>query len=316
MGTEKKSGLARLGVNIWKNRVVYTLLIPALVWYIIFSYTPMMGLQLAFKDFKANLGIWGSPWIGLENFVYVFRDALFWKSIGKTFSINLGRMLFEFPMPIILALLLNEFRSRKYKRILQTIFTFPHFFSWVIVTGILTNALNTKGIVNQLIITLGGKPVNFLGNPSSFVSMLYITNIWKWAGYGSIIYLASISGIDTEMYEAADLDGATRLQKLTYITLPSLMPTIVFMFILTAGGLMTLGFDQIFNLSNAAVKEVSETLDMYIYRITFQSAADFPFSTAVSLFRSIISMILLLAADRISRLLGGGGLIGRKGAEE
>ncbi|GHU07536.1 protein lplB [Spirochaetia bacterium] len=316
MSNQKKKGLAKLGTDIWKNRVVYTLLLPALAWYIIFAYAPLTGLQLAFKDFKANLGIWGSPWIGFENFEYVFRDALFWKSIGKTLSINIGRMLIEFPAPIILALLLNEFRSRRYKRVLQTVFTFPHFFSWIIVTGILTNALNTSGIVNQIITTLGGAPVNFLGNPGTFIPMLYITNIWKGAGYGSIIYLASISGIDTGMYEAADLDGATRWQELIYITIPSILPTIVFMFILTAGGLMTAGFDQIFNLSNAAVKDVSETLDIYIYRITFQSAADFPFSTAVSLFRSVVSMILLLGADRVSRLLGGGGLIGRKEVAE
>jgi putative aldouronate transport system permease protein len=315
MAEKPKARLAKLGVAIWKNRVVYTLLLPGLVWYVLFAYAPMAGLQLAFKDFKANLGIWGSPWTGFENFMYVFRDGLFWKSIGKTFTINIGRMLIEFPAPIILALLVNEFRSNRYKKVLQTIFTFPHFFSWVVVTGILTNTLGRTGIVNQLITTMGGSPISFLGNPNTFVPMLYITNIWKYAGYGSIIYLASISGIDTTMYEAADLDGASRWQKLVSITLPSIMPTIIVMFILTSGGLMTIGFDQIFNLSNAAVKEVSETLDIYIYRITFQSAADFPFSTAVSLFRSVISMILLLGADKISRLLGGSGLIGTRGAE-
>jgi putative aldouronate transport system permease protein len=311
---QKKKGFAFLISSIWKNRMIYTLLIPGLVWYVCFAYMPMGGLSLAFKEFKANLGILGSPWVGLSTFKSVFSDIFFWRSIARTLTINLGRMCLEFPAPVILALLINEFRSRRYRRVLQTIFTFPHFFSWVIVAGILTNALVSRGIVNQLFIAAKLEPVNFLGSPPIFIPMLYITAIWKSAGYGCIIYLASISGIDQEMYEAADLDGAGRFQKLLYITLPSIMNTIIVMFILTAGNLMNGGFDQIFNLNNAAVKSVSETLDIYIYRITFQSAADFSFSTAVSLFRSLVNMILLLGADRISRILGGGGLIGRREA--
>jgi putative aldouronate transport system permease protein len=310
----KKKGFAWLIGSIWKNRMIYTLLLPGLVWYVLFAYMPMGGLSLAFKEFRANLGILRSPWVGLSTFKSVFSDIFFWRSIVRTLTINLGRMCIEFPAPIILALLVNEFRSRRYKRVLQTIFTFPHFFSWVIVAGILINALSTRGIVNQLLVAANFQPISFLGNPSSFIPMLYVTSIWKGVGYGCIVYMASISGIDQEMYEAADLDGASRFQKLIYITLPSIKDLIVVMFILTAGNLMSGGFDQIFNLNNAAVKAVSETLDVYIYRITFQSAADFSFSTAVSLFRSLVNMILLLGADRISRILGGSGLIGRREA--
>jgi putative aldouronate transport system permease protein len=204
---------------------------------------PMGGLSLAFKEFKANLGIWRSPWVGLQNFEYVFRDALFWRAILKTLYINLGRIIIQFPAPVILALVINEFRMRRYKRVLQTLYTFPHFFSWVIVATIVTNVLSTKGIVNQIITVLGRDSVNFLGTSSIFIGVLYFSDVWKYSGYGSIVYLASISGIDQGMYEAADLDGANRWQKLIHITLPSILPTIVIMFILSCGGLMTMGFD-------------------------------------------------------------------------
>jgi putative aldouronate transport system permease protein len=259
------------------------------------------------------LGILGSPFVGLENYVYVFRDTAFWRAMWKTIYINFGRMIFQFPAPIILALLINEFRMNRYKRVLQIIYTFPHFFSWVIVAGIVVNILSHAGMVNQFIVSLGGKPISFLGSPAVFIPMLYFTDIWKYAGYGSIIYLAAISGIDLGLYEAAELDGATRVQKLLHITIPSIMPSIIVMFILTSGSIMTLGFDQLFNMYNAAVKDATEVLDMYIYRITFQSAADFSFSTAVSLFRSILNMLLLLGANEISKIMGGGGLLGIQG---
>jgi putative aldouronate transport system permease protein len=304
------SKIRRLGSEVWRFRVVYTLLLPGFLWYIIFAYLPMGGLSLAFKTFKANLGIWRSPWAGFENFSYLFRDAAFWRSLWKTVYINFGRMVFQFPAPIILALLINEFHSKKYKKVLQTIYTFPHFFSWVIVASMAVNILSLSGFVNQFIAFFGLEPVNFLGESRVFIPMLYFTDIWKYAGYGSIIYLAAISGIDTGLYEAADIDGASRWGKLIHITVPSIMPTIVIMFILTSGTLMTIGFDQIFNMSNAAVKDSVEVLDMYIYRITFQSAADFSFSTAVSLFRSVLNMLLLLGANKLSKMMGGGGLMG------
>ncbi|MDR0642802.1 MAG: ABC transporter permease subunit [Treponema sp.] len=296
--------------DVWKNRVIYTLLIPGLIWYIIFAYLPMGGLSLAFKTFKANLGIWRSPWAGFQNYEFVFRDAAFWRAVWKTIYINVGRLVFQFPAPIILALLFNEFKMRRYKRVLQTIFTFPHFFSWIIVASVITNVLSMDGMVNQAITVLGRPPISFLGSTKLFVPLLYATDIWKFAGYGSIIYLAAISGIDLEQYEAAEIDGASRFRQLIHITLPNIMPTVVVMFILTTGNLMTLGFDQIFNLSNAVTKDTAEVLDMYIYRITFQSAVDFSFSTAVSLFRSIINMALLLTANKLAKMAGGSGLIG------
>lgn len=300
----------RLFRRIWKNKTIYIVLLPALVWYLVFVYVPMGGLMLAFKDYKANLGILGSPWTGLKHFENLFRDVDFWQSVGRTLKINVIRLLITFPVPVIIALLFNELRMRKYKKVLQTVFTFPHFLSWIIIASVLRNVLAYDGIVNSIISLCGGDVVNFLGNKRMFQPMLYLTDIWKEAGWGSIIYLAAISGIDQEQYEAADIDGASRLQKMLRVTLPNIMPTIAVMFILAAGGIMGAGFDQIFNMTNAAVRESGEILDMYIYRITFQATPDFGFSMAVSLFRSVVNMVLLVIADRGSRLFGGNGLFG------
>jgi len=294
--------------RIIRSKETYLLLLPGVAWFVIFAYIPMYGLTLAFKTYKASLGIFGSPWVGFENFKYVFRDPAFLESVWRTLWINLGRIVFQFPVPIILALLLNELRFQRFKKTVQTIFTFPHFLSWIVVSSVLINFLDMQGMVNGIIRMFGGDPVNFLGNTSIFVPLLYITDNWKNAGWTMIIYLAAISSIDTEQYESAQLDGATRLQTMWYITLPSIMNTIVVMLILSVGNLMTAGFDQIFNISNAATAKAGEILDIYIYRITFQSAADFSFSTAVSLFRSIINFALLLLADRICKMLGSEGL--------
>ncbi len=298
--------------SLWKrillNWQVYVLLLPGLIWYTIFCYMPMGGLSLAFKTYKANLGIWMSPWIGLQNYEFVFRDPDFFRALGNTVVISFCRILFQFPVPIILALLINEIRSQRYKKVLQTIYTFPHFLSWVIVASIMLNLLGNNGTVNAMLSALGMEPINFLGDEKIFRPMLYITENWKGAGWSAIIYMAAISGIDTEQYEAADIDGAGRLMKMVYITLPCIKPIIVVMFILAVGGIMNAGFDQIFNLSNPAVRDVSDILDTYIYRITFQSSADFSFSTAISLFKSVINFIFLISCDRVSKLVGENGL--------
>ena len=303
-------GFQKIGINIRKHWQIYVLLIPALVWYLMFAYYPMAGLQLAFKTYKAKLGIWGSPWCGFQNYTAVFRDVAFWNSIKRTLFINFGRLIFTFPAPILLAIAFNELRVGRYKKVMQTVFTFPHFLSWVIVASVIQNLLSVDGLVNSAISALGGTPINILGSEKAFQPLLYLSDIWKGAGYSSIIYLSAISGIDQDQYEAAEIDGASRWQRIIHITLPSIMPTISVMFILTCGNLMTAGFDQIFNLSNAATKNVAEVLDMYISRVTFQGSVDFGFSTAVALFRSVINMIFLLVADRTSKALGGGGLFG------
>lgn len=289
---------------------IYLIILLPLVWYVLFAYMPMAGLQLAFKKYMPREGIWGSPLIGLANFKNAFVDPAFMRSVWRTLSVNLLRLVFVFPVPIILALLLNELGGKRYKSVLQTIMTFPNFLSWVIVSSILTTVLSADGLVNSLLRVIGVESINFLGSESLFQPMLYLTDIWKSSGWSMIVYLAAISGIDQDQYEAAELDGANHWQKLIRITIPNLMPTIIIMFILATGNLMSAGFDQIFNLSNAATKNVAEILDMYIYRITFQSAPNYGLSTAISLMRSLVNMILLLLADRGSKLMGGNGLFG------
>ncbi len=304
LSVKKKSVLS----EVWKFKENYLMILPGVVWYLIFAYIPIYGLTLAFKTYKAKLGIFGSPWIGFENYVYVFRDPAFLDSVFRTISINFGRILFQFPFPILLAIMLNEVRVGKYKKVIQTVYTFPHFLSWVVVASIMVNILDSKGMVNALIVMLGGSKVNFLGDTNIFKPLLYITENWKSAGWTMIIYLAAISGIDTEQYESARIDGATRLQTIWHITLPAIQSTIITLLILQVGNIMTQGFDQIFNISNAATAKAGEILDIYIYRITFQASADFSFSTAVSLFRSVINFIFLVSADRITRWLGSDGL--------
>ena len=315
--TESPKGVHSLRLNSRGRRTlatmrshwqIYLIILLPIVWYIVFAYMPLAGLQLAFKKYMPRLGVWGSPWNGLTNFKNVFVDPAFMRSIWRTLSINILRLVFVFPIPIVLALLLNEMRGKRYKGVLQTVMTFPNFLSWVIVSSILTNVLASDGLVNSLLRAIGMSNVNFLGSEDMFQPMLYITDVWKSSGWSMIVYLAAISGIDQEQYEAAEIDGANHWQRLMRITIPNLMPTIVIMFILATGGLMSAGFDQIFNLSNSATKNVAETLDMYIYRLTFQSAPNYGLSTAISLMRSLVNMALLLLADRGAKMMGGSGL--------
>ena len=291
-----KEKLLHTGKRIALEKERYILILPGLVWYAIFAYIPIFGLTLAFRKYMAKLGMFGSPWIGLKNFQNVFADPAFFASIVTTLRINAGRLIFVFPFPILFAIMINEVRLGKPKKILQSIYTFPNFLSWVIVASIMINILGQRGLVNSVM--------------GALFPVIYLTDIWKTAGWSAIIYMASISGIDVEQYEAAEIDGASRLQRIWYITLPGIKSTILVLFILAVGNLMSGGFDQIFNLSNSATIKVAETLDMYIYRITFRGSVDFGFSSAVALFRSVINMLLLIFADRVSKAVGGSGLLG------
>ena len=297
-----------LFMNILKSWQIYLILLPGILWYTVFAYVPMYGLTLAFRTYRADLGILGSPWVGLQNFQFVIRDPQFFRAVRNTFEISIQRLIFQFPVPIIIAIMLNEVGRSGYKRFLQTIFTFPHFLSWVIVASIMINLLGSNGYVNNVLNWMGFDSFNFLGNSAIFRPILYITANWRSAGWGAIIYLAAISGIDQEQYESATVDGASRFKKMIYITLPGIKPTIVVLFILAVGGIMNGGFDQIFNLGNPAVRDVSDILDTYIYRITFQAAADFGFSTAIALFRSVVNFTFLLACNWLAQRFSEHGL--------
>jgi len=303
---KKKRNIA---AELYANRYLYMLMFPAIVLYIIFNYIPMYGITLAFKEYNAALGIIGSKWIGLTNFESLFTDSYFWYVLWNTIRINFGRIIFEFPVPIVLAVLFNELRGRKRKKILQTVYTFPHFISWIILSGIIINFLDFSGPLNALLDAFGFERVAFLGKEKAFVPILYVTSIWKDAGWSSIIYLAAITGINAEFYEAADLDGASRVQKIWHITLPCIRGTILMLLTLYAGRILNDGFDQIFNLSNPVVQTAGDIIDTYIYRITFQSGGDFAFSTALGLFKSLVNITLLLFVDYISKKLEGVGVL-------
>lgn len=300
--------LKKMTVAIVKYRAIYFLLLPGLVWYLLFAIAPLSGLILAFKTYRANLGIFGSPFNNFINFQRMFGDVNFLNAVRQTLYINITRLIVSFPFAIVLALAFNEMRFKSVKKPMQVVFTLPHFLSWVIIASIFNNVLSYNGMLNKVLQSIGLNAVKIIGNEKAFLPLIYYTDIWRSAGWSAIIYLAAITGIDTEQYESAEIDGATRWQAIIHITIPSIMPTIIIMFILATGNIMTAGFNQVFNLSNPAVRKVAETLDMFIYRITFQAAPDFGFSMAITLFRSSVNMILLLIADRGARLMGGTGL--------
>lgn len=275
--------------------------------YIIFHYMPLYGILLAFKDFWTSKGIMGSPWVGFDNFRHIFESAKFWQVFVNTFSINLLRLIFCFPAPIILAIFLNEVRNDYFKRVIQTIIYLPHFISWVVIASILITILGTEGVVNQLIMMFGGESINFLTTNSLFRPIVILSSIWKDVGWGTIIYFAALSNISPDLYEAAEVDGAGRFRKIFNITLPSLFPTIATMLILNVGSIMTGGFDQIFNLYNPAVYESGDIIDTYIYRIGL-TQGEFSNATAIGLFLNIINCSMLLTVNKIITKIRGYGI--------
>ena len=238
------AGTLTTGQRIWQNKYLYLMFLPMLVLLLIFSYYPMYGVQLAFKDYNLALGITGSPWTknyGINNFIRIFKNPDFSRAFKNTIEISLSRLVFEFPVPIILALLINEIRSSKFKRVVQTIYTFPHFISWIIVYGLFFNIFNSTGIYNQILGVFGLPSQQILGDPATFRPMLYISDNWKEMGWSTIIYLASITGISPDLYEAARIDGASRRQLVFKITLPCILGTIAILFVMSVSGLLKIG---------------------------------------------------------------------------
>ena len=291
-----------------KNYVLTLMFIPVIAYYLIFKYAPMYGVVLAFKDYSIRKGILGSPWVGFTVFEELFATHTFVRAFRNTVIISLLRWVFGFPMPIILALMLNELKNLRFKKTMQTISYLPHFLSWIILTGLFTQLLSpTNGPINYIISLLGGKPIYFLADNAWFRSTMVITGIWKEIGWGSIVYLATIAGIDTELYEAAECDGATRWQKMFRITLPLMKPTIVILLIMNCGSILEAGFDQIFNFYNSAVYETGDIIDTYVYRRGIGDM-EYSISTAVGLFKNVIGFILVTGTNFIAKRLGEGGI--------
>ena len=282
---------------------LYLMLLPGLALILIFCYGPMYGLQIAFKDYNIGLGIWNSPWVGLEHFQkFLSTDAAI-RALTNTIIISALKLVFSFPMPILLAVVLNEIGNQTFKRVAQTISYLPHFISWIIVASLLNNLLSpSTGVINAFIQQLGGDPIYFLADKNWFRPILVISNIWKEIGWSSVVYLAALSGIDPSLYEAAIVDGATRVQRITRITLPSIMPIAVTMLILSMGSIMSAGFDQVFNLYSPQVYDVGDILDTYVYRRGLVDMS-YSFSTAVGLFKSVVGLILVVAVNVIAKRL-------------
>ncbi|MDR1970478.1 MAG: ABC transporter permease subunit [Treponema sp.] len=304
-----KVSAANLLKRMYAHKYVYLLVLPLAAFYIIFSYIPMYGISLAFKTFNYSLGITGSPWNNFQNFKEVLTEPLFFRAFRNTCLISLGRLVIEFPIPIVLALLLNEISKYRLKRIYQTIFTFPHFLSWVIMSGILINMLSDRGVVNQILEAMGKDKNRILMEPVNFVALVFGSNIWKEAGWSTILYLASIAGINPELYEAATVDGANRWQQVWVITWPTIQNTALILLILAVGNTMNGGFDQIFNMYNPTVFKYGDIIDTYVYRSAFRDSTGFGFTTTVGFMKSIVNFALLFGANKVVRLMGSEGLL-------
>lgn len=289
--------------RMWQARYLYLFILPTLVYFFVFSYIPYYGLSIAFKDYKIFLGISASPWVGLKYFIEFFRSPDFTRLLRNTLLISFMRIVFGFPVPIIFALLLNEVRHTLYKRTIQTVTYFPHFLSWVVYAGIMLVFIAPTGVINQVSKAIGGGTVPILTKGNLFLPMLIVTDIMKGFGFGAIIYLAALSAIDPQLYEAAVVDGANKWQQIRHVTLPGIRSTIVLMLILALGGVMNAGFDQIFQFYNASVQEVADIIDTFVYRIGLQSS-QFSLGTAVGLFKGVIGLILIYTSNSAVRRTG------------
>lgn len=307
--TDKKMKRRNLGKRVWQNRERYVLLLPVLILVLVFSYFPMYGITMAFKDFKIMQGIWGSDWVGLANFERLFRSPSFFQVMRNTIVISIYRLVFGFPAPILFAILVNEIVHTRFKKVVQTVAYLPHFMSWVVLGGVVRNLLSAdRGIINYLIQLFGGEPIMFLTDTDWFRSILILSGIWQGVGWASIIYLATIAGIDPQLYEAAVIDGANRYQMAVKITIPSLYPVITIQLILSIGGILNAGFDQIFNLYSPMVYEVADILDTYVYRIGIAEGSDYSFATAVGLFKNVVGFGLVIFTNFVTKRISDNGI--------
>lgn len=298
------------GFPAWLRRdwQLYLMLTVPMMYYILMKYVPMYGTLIAFKKYSAKLGVWGSEWIGFTNFQKILSDPYFYKLVRNTLLINCYNLLLAFPASIVFALLLNEIRHKKYRKVVQTVSYLPHFISTIVVCGLITNFLRTNGgVVNDLISLFGGTPISFMTQPEYFRGIYVVSEIWQHLGWDAIIYIAALTAIDPELYEAAQVEGANRLHQALYITLPGIAPTITIMLILRVGNLVNLGYEKILLLYSGATYETADVISTYVYRRGLLTA-DFSYGTAIELFQTIVSLILILITNRIGRRISDTGL--------
>lgn len=296
-----KNSLAARAKRDWqRNKALYIMVIPVLAFYILFHYKPMYGAIMAFMDYNPRLGFSGSEWVGFANFTRFFESPYFVKLLRNTLLLSVYGIIFGFPAPIILALLLNEIKSTKFKKAVQTITYLPHFISLVVVTGIIKEFCQSTGLINDIIVAFGGTRSALLQNPDLYRTIYIVSDIWQGIGWGSIIYLSALSGIDQQLYEAAEIDGAGRWKQMLNVTLPGIAPTIITMLIMRLGQVLGSSYEKTILLYNEATYETADVISSYIYRVGLLDR-DWGYSAAIGLFNSVINLVLLIAANKISK---------------
>ncbi len=300
---------ARIKRELSKNKGLYIMSIPVVLYYLIFMYGPMFGLVIAFKDFNIVKGILESPWVGLKHFQEFFANAYFWRLLKNTLLLSFYSILFGFPLPIIFAILMNELSGSRFKRTVQTVTYLPHFISLVVMCGMITDFLSSSGVISQLVAAISGTDAqNLLGDPKYFRTIYVVSGIWQSIGWESIVFLAALTGVDTQLYEAATIDGAGRFRKIISVTLPAIIPTIVVMFIMRVGSVMTIGYEKIILLYSEATWETADVISSFVFRRGLSSAGQYSYTTAVGMFQSVTNLIVLCVANWISKKFTDSGL--------
>ncbi len=296
-GRKRRGGLL---LNYRQNRMLYWMLLPSLVYVLIFNYLPMAGLAMAFQDYSLTRGIFGSKWVGLKNFRDFFGGIYFSRTLGNTLILSLLDLLICFPAPIILALMLNEVQTMRYKKVIQTVSYIPHFISMVVAAGLIKEFTNSTGVIANIVSAFGGTPKSYISLPQYFRSIFTVSQVWQTIGFNSIIFLAALSGIDQELYDAAKIDGANRMQQMWHVTLPGIASTIIIMLILRCGAIMNVNFEKVLLLYSPSTYETADVISTYVYRIGIVKQK-IGYSTAVGLFNSVVSLALVLTANKLSR---------------
>lgn len=306
MKGESKDMMKKMGQKLRKdwiqNKSLYLLVFPVVLFYFFFHYKPMYGALIAFKDYTPTLGFSKSPWVGFANFSRFFNGIYFTRLLKNTVLLSVYNLIFGFPAPIILALMLNEVKNSKFKRLTQTITYLPHFISMIVVAGMITNFCMSTGVINDIIVFFGGKATPLLQEPRYYRTIYIASAIWQQIGWGSIIYLSALAGVDSQLYEAAAIDGAGKVKQLIHVTLPGIAPTIVIMLIMRIGNLMSMGHEKTILLYNPSTYEVADIISSYVYRVGLLEH-DWSYSTAIGIFNSVINLALIIAANKISRTL-------------
>ncbi|MCR8656555.1 ABC transporter permease [Paenibacillus endoradicis] len=301
---QKRDRYQKLWYDLKRDKFLYLLIAPGVLYFLIFKYLPMWGVIISFQNYSPYLGILNSPWVGFEHFQRFFSNPDFVIIFRNTMVISLLNLIFFFPLPIVLSLMLNEVRNRYFKSVVQSIVYLPHFLSWVIIVGISFLLLSqTSGIINMLIQYFGFSKFDFLTNSNVFWIVLTVQNIWKETGWGTIIILAAITSVDQQLYEASKIDGANRLKQMWHITLPGIRNVIIVLLILRLGNIMDVGFEQVFLMMNGAVANVADVFETYVYRNGVQNG-QFSYSTAVGLFKSIVGLVLVIIANKLAKKFG------------